>query len=161
MRNSAIGCSAKLGLATAQEQDAQLISALLSLMKEAHADFTLTFRYLAEAALGESHEAPLRALFPDQSALDAWLVRWRARLGADPQSPEQRQRAMRKVNPAFIARNHRVEAALSAASDRGDLAPLHSLLSVLQQPFDDHPEQAALRLPPLEIERVLATFCGT
>jgi uncharacterized protein YdiU (UPF0061 family) len=152
---------AKLGLATAQEQDAQLISALLSLMKEAHADFTLTFRYLAEAALGESHEVPLRALFQDQSALAAWLMRWRARLGADAQSPEERHRAMRKVNPAFIARNHRVEAALSAASDRRDLAPLHALLSVLQHPFDDHPQLAKLRLPPLESERVLATFCGT
>jgi serine/tyrosine/threonine adenylyltransferase len=151
----------KLGLATAQEEDAQLISALLSLMKEAHADFTLTFRYLAEAALGESHEAALRALFQDQSALAAWLVRWRARQESDPLSPEERHSAMRKVNPAFIARNHRVEAALGAASDRGDLAPLHTLLSVLQLPFDDHPQHAKLRLPPLDSERVLATFCGT
>ncbi len=35
---------------------------------------------------------------------------------------------MRAVNPAYIPRNHRVEAALDAASDRGDLAPFRQLL---------------------------------
>jgi uncharacterized protein YdiU (UPF0061 family) len=159
----------KLGLATAQEADAQLISALLSLMKDARTDFTLAFRYLADAACGPvratdqraPHEAPLRALFQDQLALDAWLSRWRARLDAEPVSPGERCTAMRKVNPAFIARNHRVEAALVAASDRGDLAPFRTLLAAIQHPFDDQPENAPLQLPPLDSERVLQTFCGT
>jgi len=155
----------KLGLATAREADAQLVSALLSLMKQARADFTLTFRYLAEAAAATTHdagaEAPLRTLFPDQGALDAWLDRWRARLDADRQSPQQRHLQMLRVNPAFIARNHQVEIALQAASERGDLAPLHALLGVLQRPFAEHPQHAALLVPPLESERVLATFCGT
>ena len=68
---------------------------------------------------------------------------------------------MRNVNPAFIPRNHRVEAALNAASERGDLAPLRTLLAVVQRPFYDQPEHAEHMQPPLESERVLATFCGT
>jgi serine/tyrosine/threonine adenylyltransferase len=157
----------KLGLVTTQDSDADLISGLLSLMRDARADFTLTFRCLAEAAGGagraadpQANEAPLRALFRDQPALDAWLIRWRSRLDADPLPPGERFAAMRKVNPAFIARNHRVEFALNAASD-GDLAPLHTLLGTLRRPFHDQPENAALMLPPLESERVLQTFCGT
>ena len=149
------------------KDDAQLINALLALMQAARADFTLTFRHLSGAPpqgtprWAAAHEAPLRALFQDQPALDAWLLRWRARLDADPVSPGDRYTAMQQVNPAFIARNHLVEAALNAASDRADLAPLRTLLAAVQHPFDDHPENAALLLPPLDSERVLQTFCGT
>jgi uncharacterized protein YdiU (UPF0061 family) len=152
--------STKLGLIATQEADADLINALLSLMKQAGADFTLTFRYLAEAAAGTTHEAPLRAMFQDQAALDTWLSQWHARLDRDPQSPDQRHRAMCNANPAFIPRNHRVEAALAAASN-GELAPFNTLLNVLEHPFDDQPGHADLMLPPREDERVLATFCGT
>ncbi len=150
----------KLGLSSAQQGDADLISALLAVLRESRADFTLTFRYLAQAALGAAHEAPLRALFPHPASLDAWLVLWRARLDAEPLAPAQRRVAMRQANPAFVPRNHRVEAALDAAN-AGDLAPLHTLLAVLQRPFDDHPDSALLMLPPLDSERVLQTFCGT
>jgi uncharacterized protein YdiU (UPF0061 family) len=67
---------------------------------------------------------------------------------------------MCNANPAFIPRNHRVEAALAAASN-GELAPFITLLNVLEHPFDDQPGHADLMLPPREDERVLATFCGT
>jgi serine/tyrosine/threonine adenylyltransferase len=159
----------KLGLSTSQADDPGLINDLLSLMKAARADFTLVFRHLSGAAglAGHSGEhvaakqAPLRALFQDQPALDAWLVRWHARLDAEHVAPGHRYAAMQRVNPAVIARNHQVEAALNAASDRADLAPLRTLLAAVQHPFDDQPENAPLLLPPLESERVLQTFCGT
>jgi uncharacterized protein YdiU (UPF0061 family) len=38
---------------------------------------------------------------------------------------------MRRHNPAFIPRNHKVEEALSAASEQGDLNPMQRLLTVL------------------------------
>jgi uncharacterized protein YdiU (UPF0061 family) len=68
---------------------------------------------------------------------------------------------MRRVNPAVIPRNHHVEAALNAASERGDLGPFTTLLEILQRPFDDQPAGSVYLLPPLPSERVLATFCGT
>ena len=68
---------------------------------------------------------------------------------------------MRRVNPAFIPRNHRVEAALNAASERGDLEPFRKLLGIIQRPFDDQPESAEYERPPEPSERVLQTFCGT
>ena len=43
------------------------------------------------------------------------------------------------ANPAFIPRNHRVEAALTAASEQGDMTPFNTLLALVQDPFDDHP----------------------
>ena len=152
---------AKLGLATGQPTDTALINRLLSLMQHSQADFTQVFRQLADAVAGTAHEGPLRALFRDQDALQAWLADWRARLAAEARTTAEERAAMRRVNPAFIPRNHQVEAALNAASDRGDLAPFTTLLSVLQRPFDDQPAHAALEQPPRDGERILATFCGT
>ena len=139
----------KIGLATAEEGDADLINRLLATMHNAGADFTLTFRRLT-----------LQADAPDP-ALDGWLREWRQRLATDPQTVAERAAAMRRVNPAFIPRNHRVEAALSAASDGGDLGPFQQLLGILQNPYADQPEHAAYGQPPDPSEHVFKTFCGT
>jgi uncharacterized protein YdiU (UPF0061 family) len=68
---------------------------------------------------------------------------------------------MRRVNPAFIPRNHRVEAALEAASTQGDLGPFHQFLEILEHPYDDQPGRVEFELPPALGERVLRTYCGT
>jgi uncharacterized protein YdiU (UPF0061 family) len=68
---------------------------------------------------------------------------------------------MRRVNPAFIPRNHRVEAALEAASTHGDLGPFQELLGVLQHPYDEQPGRGDFQQPPAAGDRVYRTFCGT
>jgi len=150
------GLARKIGLT---EADAELSQDLLTLMAEAGADFTLAFRALCDAAEGE--DAPLRALFAEPAALDAWLARWRQRLAQEPAEPEARAAAMRRANPAFIPRNHLVEAAIVAAVEREDLAPFEELISVLARPWDDQPGMGRYAAPPQPEERVLATFCGT
>ncbi len=68
---------------------------------------------------------------------------------------------MRAVNPAFIPRNHRIEAIIEAAVNRDDYAPFEELLTVLAKPFDDQPTFTAYAEPPQPEQRVLQTFCGT
>ncbi len=157
---------AKLGLAEARQHDDLLVSHLLGLMQQGRADFTLVFRHLADAIGPEAIEpgadlAALRAQFQEPSALDPWLADWRARLAAEPMETAARRAAMQRVNPLFIPRNHRVEAALIAASERGDLAPFQRLLAAIQRPYEDQAGNEELTLPPRDDERVLATFCGT
>jgi uncharacterized protein YdiU (UPF0061 family) len=154
------GMHRKIGLTSAVEGDAELIKRLLGMMQEAEADFTLTFRRLVLAAESPNAETPLRELLAKSSATDEWLRAWRERLTQDPQSIAERAASMRRVNPAFIPRNHRVEAALDAASS-GDFKPFHQLLGILQRPYDDQPESAEYERPPQPSERVLRTFCGT
>jgi uncharacterized protein YdiU (UPF0061 family) len=72
----------------------------------------------------------------------------------------ERRAAMLRENPAYIPRNHRVEAALIAATD-DDLQPARTLLKLLQSPYDEHADFREYRLPPRPEERVLQTFCGT
>ncbi len=151
----------KIGLADPREADADLINRLLAAMQEAEADFTLTFRRLAWAAASSNAEAKLRELFPQGQSIDDWIRDWRQRLASDPQSEADRAASMRRVNPAVIPRNHRVEEALSAASERGDFQPFRQLLEVVQHPFDDPGEGSRYELPPQPSERVLRTFCGT
>ncbi|MEP7246626.1 MAG: protein adenylyltransferase SelO [Gammaproteobacteria bacterium] len=151
----------KIGLSSAMEGDAELIQRLLATMQEAKADFTLTFRRLAFAAENLGQQTPLHELFTDTSGIDGWLQEWHQRLAKDSQSIADRVASMRRVNPAFIPRNHRVEAALNAASDGDDLRPFNQLVEILQHPYDDQPGVAGYEQPPQPAERVLQTFCGT
>ena len=155
------GLRAKLGLFTARDDDAVLAQDLLSAMAQNQADFTLTFRWLGDAALDAADDSEVRSLFTDPGAYDEWAVRWRQRLGEEPQDAGTRRNAMRKVNPAFIPRNHRVEAVIQAAMNNDDFAPFEELLTVLSKPYEDQPAFAAYAEPPLPDQRVLQTFCGT
>jgi uncharacterized protein YdiU (UPF0061 family) len=155
---------AKIGLTSAREDDLDLIRDLLRLMAGANegrgADFTLTFRHLSDASLGPAHMGLLSMLFPDQAPLEEWLARWRGRLAGEVAEPEERRRAMRAANPAFIPRNHRVEEALAAAH-RGDMMPFATLAAILARPFDDQPEHEAYMQPAPPSFGEYRTFCGT
>jgi uncharacterized protein YdiU (UPF0061 family) len=155
------GLRAKLGLRTRRENDLALARDLLSAMAESKADFTLTFRRLSEAAANPERDASVRALFSDPAAFDAWLVQWRQRLGDEGGDATARRDAMRGVNPAFIPRNHRVEAIIDAAVQRDDFGPFEELLTVLAKPYADQPGFERYAEPPQPEERVQYTFCGT
>ena len=155
------GLARKIGLEAARgPDDFRRALDLLDIMTRGEADFTLTFRRLSDAAAGGEGEASLRALFSDAGELDAWLLRWRARLAEEVGLGSARRAAMQQVNPLFIPRNHRVEEAIRAAL-MGDQKPFDTLVEVLQRPFDDRPEHAAYAAPPEPEEIVRATFCGT
>ena len=106
---------------------------------------------------------------PVADALPAWLARWRERCAREDEAPPARCRCrrrraarMRGVNPWIIPRNHRVEEALAAASDDGDLAPFDRLLAALRRPYDESAEDARYAEPaPAEVTAGYRTFCGT
>ncbi|HST61213.1 MAG TPA: YdiU family protein [Longimicrobium sp.] len=154
------GLRRKLGLFTERPGDEALAEELLGTMAANRADFTLTFRRLSEAA-GEEGDAEVRSLFADPGAYDAWAPRWRQRLRDEPGDAAAHREAMLAVNPAFIPRNHRVEAVIRAAVDRDDFAPFEELLAVLAKPYESQPAHARYMEPPAPDERVLQTFCGT
>jgi uncharacterized protein YdiU (UPF0061 family) len=155
------GLRRKLGLFTARDDDRILAQDLLDAMARNQADFTLTFRRLSDAALGPDHDGEIRQMFADPAAYDEWAARWRQRLDKEPQDSTARRTAMRSVNPAFIPRNHRVEAVIEAAVNRDDFAPFEEILAILSKPYEDQLAFSAYAEPPEPHERVLQTFCGT
>jgi serine/tyrosine/threonine adenylyltransferase len=155
------GLRRKLGLSDEREGDLELVKDLLDRMAAGKADFTLTFRRLCDAAAGPEGDGALRELFRDPTAYDGWAARWRDRLAQETQSQAERAAAMRRVNPAFIPRNHAVEEALSAAVEREDYTPFETLLTVLSRPYEDQPAFAAHAEPPPPGWGAYRTFCGT
>ncbi|QOR39970.1 YdiU family protein [Billgrantia diversa] len=152
---------AKLGLQQAQPGDKALVEALLASMHRGRADFTLTFRRLADAAENAEAEASLVALFERPEEIGGWLEEWRKRLAQEPLPEGERTHQMRLTNPAFIPRNHRVQQALTAAMDENDFGPFETLLEIVTRPFGDQPGFEEYARPAEPTERVFRTFCGT
>ena len=155
------GLRQKIGLFTARDGDEALVQDLLEAMAKNSADFTLTFRRLSAAAEDAARDQDVRAHFADPVAYDEWTARWRQRAGEEPQTPTERAAMMRTVNPAFIPRNHRIEAVIQAAVARDDYAPFEELIAVLAKPYEEQPAFADYANPPEPHQRVLQTFCGT
>lgn len=149
-----VGMRMKLGLFTEETEDVVLIQNLLAWMQKNYADYTNTFRMLAAEAVPEG------AVFNDAEFM-AWHARWQERLSRQSESKLMSFRLMQANNPAIIPRNHRVEEALSAASEHGDYSLIHRLLAAVTNPFVDVPEHSDYRTAPAPSERVYQTFCGT
>jgi uncharacterized protein YdiU (UPF0061 family) len=146
---------AKLGLSTNFEQDDALIERLIGILHAGRVDWTIFWRRLSLLKLDSaeaSDDAPVRDLFPDRAAFDAWAVDYRARLRTQDGDDVARAERMNRVNPKYILRNHLAELAIRAA--RGDEGPadfteLRRLLAVLRRPYDEQPgSELYAHLPP-------------
>ena len=111
------GLRSKIGLFTARDGDEALVQDLLDAMAEEPGRLHPDLPPPGDAA-ADADDDSVRAQFTDPAAFDEWAARWRQRLADEPQSAAERQAAMRAVNPAFIPRNHRVEAVIAAAVNR-------------------------------------------
>jgi len=143
------GFARKLGV---EVTDKTLASDLLVFLMEQEIDFTLFFRRLTGFA-GDGDTAPLFDLFTNPETLKPWLDRWQQQGVPDVAR-------MRRANPVFIPRNHRMEEMITAA-EQGDYGPFRRMLAVFTNPFTEQSGNADLETPPRPEERVQATFCGT
>ncbi|MGY0194922.1 protein adenylyltransferase SelO [Leptothrix sp. BB-4] len=147
---------AKLGLTVERPEDRVLIEDLLQLMATTKVDYTLTWRRMAGVRSAEGLSpaeaaGPVRDLFLDRAAFDAWLSRYLQRLHAEGSDDGARRARMLRTNPAVVLRNHLAEEAIQAARD-GNVDVLKELARLLRQPFDERPDdpawQHATALPP-------------
>lgn len=156
------GMAQKLGLQAILEQDTELVEDLWQLMAEHALDFTLTFRRLADLASEHTTAAGcVSELFEFPDSLHPWLERWRTRLSQESTASADRQVLMYRANPVFIPRNHLVEAAIAAATDRDDLSVFNQLADILENPFEYRSALALFATPPKPDQVVSQTFCGT
>ncbi|MBC2641954.1 MULTISPECIES: YdiU family protein [unclassified Rhodococcus (in: high G+C Gram-positive bacteria)] len=152
----AAGMAAKLGVG--EIVDRTLIDDLLTLMAEHGADWTGSFRALADELRG--NPVPLDGLVPREH-IGPWLQRWRGAVAHQGRAAAQIADAMDRINPLYIPRNHQLDAALRAATD-GELAPFEKLLEVVTHPFDRRDEWSDYTTPaPRLFSETFQTFCGT
>lgn len=123
---------AKLGLAAWRPADESLLDDLLKLMDANQADFTLSWRRLADAVLGERRA--FEDLFIDRASAAAWLDRLLARHQEDGRPAQDVADAMNRVNPLYVLRNHLAEEAIRAAKT-GDVSEIDTLMTLLRNPY--------------------------
>jgi len=152
------GLRRKLGLSMQQDDDEQLASDFLALLETEKADFTLAFRRLAELS-GDAPPVSVASTFDFTAPFDAWLNRWHAR--CEQEEYPLRQADMLATNPAFIPRNHLVEAAITAATDNDDLSVFNQLVDQLTDPWSLKDSETRYLRPPEPGQVVKQTFCGT
>ena len=127
--------AAKLGFARATPAVRALVDALLVLLAHERTDYPIFWRRLARQMAGTGGE-PVRDLFIDRAAGDAWLLQYQELVAHNPSahSPD----LMLKSNPAIVLRNHLAEQAIARAKLK-DFGLLQDLLGALERPFDEHP----------------------
>jgi serine/tyrosine/threonine adenylyltransferase len=153
------GMRAKLGLFTEEADDRALADDLLGWMHRRSADFTNTFRDLSAPAGTVSAGGGRGAAPAGDAEWTSWRERLRARHARQPQSPGEVEALMRRHNPAFIPRNHKVEEALYEATGH-NYAVMERLLDVLRSPYDHGRDLPEFSTPPRDATGY-RTFCGT
>ena len=153
---------AKLGLPAAADSeqtttDRRLIEDILKLLAAERVDYTIFWRRLSHAQGGLAAE-PVRDLFLDRAAVDAWLLQYSERMSHTPQGLATD--LMLKTNPKFVLRNHLGELAIRAARQM-DFSQVQTLLTVLESPFDEHPQFDALAGFPPEWAGSIAISCSS
>ena len=122
-----------------------LIEATLKLLAKEGVDYTIFWRRLSRHVAGASVD-PVRDLFLDGTAFDAWMLQYKELLMHTGQGLEAN--FMLRINPKYVLRNHLGEQAIRAAKLK-DFSVVRDLLAVLENPFDEHPAfEAWAGFPP-------------
>jgi uncharacterized protein YdiU (UPF0061 family) len=155
---------AKLGLTPLEQYadaDRALCDAMFALLQANGVDFTLFFRRLSGVkAADASGDEPLRDLFIDRPAFDAWAFQYRERLQAEASDDAQRQLAMNKINPKYVLRNYLAQVAIEKAQNK-DFSEVERLLAVLQRPYDEQPEHNHYAALPPDWASHLEVSCSS
>ena len=71
----------KIGLSKEEHNDIELVAQFLEIMAEEKADFTLSFRMLSKALIGD--KSKIKKLFSNSRRLDGWIMLWQERVSQE------------------------------------------------------------------------------
>ena len=143
----------KLGLFGEDQNDLKLINNLLNWMESNQADYTNTFCYLMKIDTNDDLK------FKDINFIN-WLKEWENRILINNGSKEKSINLMKKTNPIFIPRNHKVEEALENAN-KNNFQHLNDLLDVVKKPYTNNENLKQYKMPANLNGIKYQTFCGT
>ena len=126
----------KLGLPDVQVEDKALIESTFKLLGSNKVDYTIFWRRLCHFT-PQSGQEPVRDLFFDRESFNIWAQQYSERIAS--LDADARAALMLRTNPKFVLRNHLGEEAIRAAKLK-DFSGVDTLLTLLQSPFEEHPE---------------------
>jgi len=152
--------TARLGLKTFKDSDFdELYSELLDFLEALELDFNHTFRRLSNISFEELdtedkrkdvaghffHHEGLSSLAGSEddarARISKWLVKWSERVKEDwPNSPEAREerfKAMKAVNPKFVARSWILDELIDRVEKKGEREILGRVMDMALAPFNE------------------------
>lgn len=147
----------KLGLQGDNSDDLQLIGELLQLLYNFRIDYSLFFHQLCEMPADEIVTTQGKHNATEQ--FRAWHTKYLQR--QDKEQCDQRQSLMQRSNPKFIMRNYMMENAIRKAVDDCDYSEVDSLLTIAQNPFDNHPDWQHYAQQPPEWASQISLSCSS
>ena len=153
--------AAKFGLMPGDDT-VPLIMDALQLLAQNRVDYTIFMRRLCDFdSTAGALNAPLRDLFLDRAAFDAWAARYAAALRRQGPDDATRSHALRARNPKYILRNHLAEIAIRQAADHRDYSEVDRLHCLLTRPFDEQPEFESYAAEPPDWARKIEVSCSS
>jgi uncharacterized protein YdiU (UPF0061 family) len=150
----------KLGLASEKDEDQTLVQQLLHLLAAQKHDYSTFFRTLANTEQQQS-SSQLRDNFVDREAFDNWFSSYRTRISKEDQTNEQRRETMNAINPKYILRNYLAQQAIDAAVNQENFEEVDTLLTLMQNPFDEHPGMEKYAEPAPQWGKELEISCSS
>lgn len=150
--------AAKFGIVQQAEQVPELWQELAGLLTVDEVDYTHFFRQLCNLSTNELEQS---GLFNNKPGFEKWLTRYKKLLENESDSEEERSQRMKQVNPKYILRSYLAEAAIRKAEDYRDHSAIEELMSVLRNPFDEHPQLKQLADLPPDWSKHLELSCSS
>jgi len=91
---------------------------------------------------------------------DLWKIKWVKRLTMFNNSNDKSIELMHSNNPMVIPRNHKIEEALTLASN-GNLTLFNKLIEILKNPYLVNNDDLEFMSPAPHSDKKYQTFCGT
>jgi len=143
----------KLGLYGEDKEDKSLIMELLNWMQKNKADYTNTYIFLMNKTIKNSEVY-------NNADFDLWKIKWVKRLAMFTNTHDKSVELMSSSNPMVIPRNHKVEEALTLASN-GNLTLFNRLIKILKNPYLVNSDDLEFMSPAPDSDKKYQTFCGT
>ncbi len=142
----------KLGISNPQENDRDLVQALLRLMAETQADYCRTFRLLSRTEF----RSDLSREFGSSAKFQRWLDQYDERTS----DYTDREHLASAHNPKYLLRNYMAQIAIERA-EQGDYTEINRLLNIVQSPFEEHPDADEYAGLPPEWAQSLSLSCSS
>ena len=151
----------KLGLSESYADDKPLLEELLNLMQTDNVDYTILFRRLCDFDSEDvSHNSAIRDIFIHRDQFDQWATKYQQRLNKESDNNSQRSVKMKLINPKYILRNYMAEVAITKAEEK-DYSEIDRLFKIIQNPFDEQPENEYYAGFPPEWSQEISVSCSS
>lgn len=151
----------KLGLEKVEDEDQQLVEELLNLMEQDNVDYTILFRRLCDFnSIDLTNNSEIRDIFMQRDKYDFWAKKYQQRLKKESNIDVQRSVKMKQINPKYILRNYMAEVAIKKAEEK-DYSEIEHLFKLLQNPFDEQPENENYAGFPPEWAQEISVSCSS